>query len=52
MNIARIKYLYNNKNDELYTPDYAVNPLLKYLPKGLTVWECTYFGKSNRTKRD
>lgn len=25
-------------NDEFYTPDYAVIPILKYLPKGCTVW--------------
>lgn len=26
------------KNDECYTPDYAVTPILKYIPKGATVW--------------
>jgi len=25
-------------NDECYTPDYAVVPILKYIPKGSTVW--------------
>ena len=37
-------------NDEIYTPDYAVIPLLKYLPKGITIWECTDYGGSNITK--
>ena len=38
------------KNDELYTPDYAIEPLLKYLPKDKIIWECTDFGSSNITK--
>lgn len=25
-------------NDECYTPDYGVEPILKYIPKGVTVW--------------
>ena len=32
-----------SKNDEIYTPAYAVEPLVKYLPKNATVWECTGF---------
>lgn len=28
----------NKKNDELYTPYYAVEPILKYLPKDKTIW--------------
>ena len=37
--------------DELYTPDYAVIPILKYIPKNVKViWECTDYGKSNITK--
>lgn len=28
----------NKKNDELYTPYYAVEPLIKYLPKDKTIW--------------
>jgi hypothetical protein len=27
-----------NNNDECYTPDYAVFPILKYIPLGATVW--------------
>lgn len=26
------------KNDECYTPSYAVNPILKYIPKNWVVW--------------
>ena len=25
-------------NDECYTPDYGVKPILKYIPKGAIVW--------------
>lgn len=39
-----------HSNDELYTPSYAVEPLVKYLPKGLTIWECTDFGESQITR--
>ncbi|MCD6347792.1 MAG: tRNA (adenine-N(6)-)-methyltransferase [Bacteroidales bacterium] len=38
------------KWDELYTPPEAIYPLLKYLPKNKTYWECTDFGGSNITK--
>ena len=27
-----------NPNDEFYTPNYAIEPLLKYLPKGSRIW--------------
>ena len=37
-------------NDEFYTPEIAIIPLLKYLPKDVTIWECTDFGGSNITK--
>lgn len=45
-----ISYVQNIKNDELYTPEYALDPLLKYLPRHIKVWECTDYGKSNITK--
>lgn len=45
-----INYIQNEKNDELYTPEYAIKPLLKYLPKNITIWEPTDFGRSNITK--
>lgn len=50
MKNALINYIKNPINDELYTPDYAVYPLLKYIPKNFIIWECTDFGESNITK--
>ena len=33
------KILYSSgNNDECYTPDYAVDPILDYIPEGATVW--------------
>lgn len=33
------KVLYSTgKNDECYTPDYGVKPILKYIPKDAVVW--------------
>ena len=37
-------------HDELYTPDYAVYPLIPYLDKDKVYWECTDYGNSNITK--
>lgn len=45
-----INYIQNEKYDEFYTPEYAIKPLIKYLPKNITIWECTDFGKSKITK--
>ena len=58
-----IDYVKKEKFDDIYTPAYAIKPLLKYLPKekekqyGFNyeykkpiIWECTDFGKSNITK--
>jgi len=52
MKQAMINYIKNPKNDELYTPEYAVYPLLPYLEKfkNKIFWECTDFGESNITK--
>lgn len=50
MKKALIDYIKRGPNDEIYTPDYAVLPLLKYLPKNKIVWECSDFGESNITK--
>ena len=50
MKKAMIDYMKNEKNDELYTPEYAITPLLKYLPHNITIWECTDYGSSNITK--
>ena len=30
--------LINGKNDEYYTHEYSITPLLKYIKKGTTVW--------------
>ena len=35
---AMINYMKVGKNDELYTPKYAITPLLKYIPKNMTIW--------------
>ena len=51
MKKAMIDYMKNEKNDELYTPNYAIEPLLKYINnKDLKIWECTDYGGSNITK--
>ena len=49
MKKALIDYIKELKNDEYYTPGYAIKPLLKYLPKNITIWECTDYGESNIT---
>jgi len=50
MKTPMINFIKNGAYDELYTPDYAIYPLLKYLPKNITIWECTDYGSSNITK--
>jgi len=52
MKKAMIEYIKNPKIDEIYTPKYAVKPLLPYLKKfkDKIFWECTDFGNSNITK--
>lgn len=50
MKQAMLEYMKKPKNDELYTPDEAVFPVLKYLDKDKIYWECTDFGESNITK--
>lgn len=32
------------KFDEIYTPEYAIYPLLPYLPPDLVIWECAWGG--------
>ena len=34
---SKLMYSVGN-NDECYTPDYGVKPILKYIPEGATVW--------------
>lgn len=50
MKQAMIDYMKKEKNDELYTPREAIYPILKYLDKNKTYWECTDFGESNIRK--
>ena len=50
MKKALINYIQNDKFDDIYTPAYAIKPLLKYIPKEITVWECCDFGKSEITR--
>ena len=50
MKQAMINYIQQEKNDELYTPNEAIIPILKYLDHNLIYWECTDFGESNITK--
>ena len=50
MKQAMINYMQQEKNDELYTPPEAIYPIIKYLDKTKTYWECTDFGESNITK--
>ena len=47
---AMIDYIKKEKFDDIYTPSYAIKPLLKYIPKGITIWECCDFGKSEITR--
>ena len=38
-NLDSGKLMYSGgNNDECYTPDYAVKPILEYIPKDVTVW--------------
>ena len=44
-----------NENDEFYTPNYAIEPIVEYIKKGLTVWcpfdlECSNYVKILRQK--
>lgn len=50
MKQTMINYIKKPKFDDLYTPEYAIKPLLKYIPKGITIWECCDFGKSEITR--
>ena len=51
MKKAMINYIQSEKFDDIYTPDHAVKPLLKYLPvEPMKIWECCDFGGSNISK--
>ena len=34
-------------NDEFYTPEYAITPIMKYIPKGSKIWCPFDTAKSN-----
>ena len=36
------KLLMQGHTDEMFTPDYALNPLVPYISKEFTIWECAY----------
>lgn len=38
INVGYLKAKTNKQSDEVYTPAYAIKPLLKYLDNSLTVW--------------
>lgn len=50
MKQALINYSKIPTNDDFYTPDEAILPILKYLDKNKIYWECTDYGESNITK--
>ena len=50
MKKVMINYMQKAKFDEIYTPVYAIIPLLQYIPKNITVWECCDYGKSEITR--
>lgn len=50
MKNAMINYIKNEKFDDIYTPEYAITPLLEYIPRNITVWECCDFGGSKITE--
>lgn len=50
MKQSLINYIKRGSFDNIYTPEYAIIPLLKYIPKNITIWECCDFGKSEITR--
>lgn len=50
MKKAMIDYMQKKKFDDIYTPEYAIKPLLEYIPTNITIWECCDFGGSKITE--
>ncbi len=50
MKQAMINYIKSPTFDNLYTPAYAVTPLLEYVSKTAVIWECCDAGGSEYTK--
>ncbi len=42
MNSKKPKLMMNGHTDEIYTPEYALNPLLPFLKKEWKIWECAW----------
>lgn len=52
MKQALINYMQNEKYDTFFTPEEAIKPILKYIPKNAIIWECCDdTGTSNITKK-
>ena len=45
-----INYMKAPKNDEVYTPPYAIYPIVPYIDKDWVIWEPTDFGGSEYTR--
>ena len=45
-----IKYMQKPLNDEWYTPKYAINPIIKFLPKNKIIW-CPFDTKESNYVR-
>ncbi len=46
MKNKKLKIQMNGRSDEFYTPKYALKPLLPFLKKNWTIWECAWGGGS------
>jgi len=42
VNSKKLKIQMNGRSDEFFTPKYALKPLLPFLKKEWTIWECAY----------
>lgn len=40
----KLKIQMNGRSDEFFTPEYALKPLLPFLKKNWTIWECAWGG--------
>ena len=43
-NSKKLKIQMNGRSDEFFTPEYALKPLLPFLKKDWTIWECAWGG--------
>jgi len=44
VNSKKLKIQMNGRSDEFFTPEYALKPLLPFLKKDWTIWECAWGG--------